>query len=127
MTLEAAALIAITRAAFRVTSFAATARLLARLAPSRRRNAPTGDTVARVRAAVGAASRRLRGSTCLVQALAAEAMLRRRGIASTLHIGVRPPAADTALDAHAWLEAAGAVVVGDQAGLSDYRALVKST
>lgn len=48
---------------------------------------------------------------CLAQALAARAMLRRRGIASMMHIGVARPDA-TSLEAHAWLEAAGIGVTG---------------
>lgn len=48
---------------------------------------------------------------CLAQALAARAMLRRRGIGSILHVGVaRPEAAP--FEAHAWLEAVGVEVTG---------------
>lgn len=48
---------------------------------------------------------------CLAQALAARAMLRRRGIGNTLHVGVARPGA-AAFEAHAWLEAAGVEVTG---------------
>jgi hypothetical protein len=48
---------------------------------------------------------------CLAQALAARAMLRRRGIGTVLHVGVARPHA-TAFEAHAWLEAAGVEVTG---------------
>jgi hypothetical protein len=48
---------------------------------------------------------------CLAQALAARAMLDRRGVGSILHVGVaRPEAAP--FEAHAWLEAAGIEVTG---------------
>lgn len=48
---------------------------------------------------------------CLAQALAARAMLRRRGVGSLIHVGVaRPDSA--AFEAHAWLEAAGVEVTG---------------
>lgn len=48
---------------------------------------------------------------CLAQGLAARTMLRRRGIASILHVGVaRSEAAP--FEAHAWLEAAGVEVTG---------------
>lgn len=48
---------------------------------------------------------------CLAQALAARAMLRRRGIGSVLHVGVaRSEAAP--FEAHAWLDAAGVEVTG---------------
>lgn len=48
---------------------------------------------------------------CLAQALAARAMLRRRGIASVLHLGVARPK-ETPFEAHAWLDAAGVEVTG---------------
>jgi hypothetical protein len=48
---------------------------------------------------------------CLAQALAARAMLRRRGIGSVMHVGVARPD-EGALEAHAWLEAAGMEVTG---------------
>lgn len=52
-----------------------------------------------------------RSAMCLGQALAARAMLRRRGIGSVLHIGVaRSQAAP--FEAHAWLEAEGVEVTG---------------
>lgn len=49
-------------------------------------------------------------STCLVRALAARAMLRRRGIDCVLHFGVMREG--QALKAHAWLEAGGGHVCG---------------
>jgi hypothetical protein len=51
------------------------------------------------------------GARCLAQALAARAMLKRRGIGSTMHIGVARADA-TSLEAHAWLEAADIEVTG---------------
>lgn len=52
-----------------------------------------------------------RSAMCLAQALVARAMLRRRGIASILHVGVaRSRSAE--FEAHAWLEAAGVEVTG---------------
>jgi hypothetical protein len=53
-------------------------------------------------------------TTCLVAALAARAMLRRRGIDCVLRFGVRR-AADGRLAAHAWLEAGGGIVCGGPA------------
>lgn len=58
---------------------------------------------------------------CLAQALAAKAMLRRRGVSSSLFLGLRRrgiPASEQALGrkgaivAHAWLSAGGTSVVG---------------
>ena len=48
---------------------------------------------------------------CLVQALAARRMLRRRSIDSVLHLGVAKGAGD-AFSAHAWLDAMGVEVTG---------------
>lgn len=50
-------------------------------------------------------------SLCLPNAIAAQRMLSRRGYASTLHLGVGHHA-DGAPHAHAWLEAAGYIVTG---------------
>jgi hypothetical protein len=49
-------------------------------------------------------------AVCLPQAMAAHAMLKRRGIASVLHIGAAN--GQTTVDAHAWLDAAGIEVTG---------------
>jgi Transglutaminase-like superfamily len=54
-------------------------------------------------------------AVCLPQAIAAKAMLRRRGIDSVLHFGVAKRA-DQSLDAHAWLDAAGIAVTGFPVG-----------
>ena len=60
--------------------------------------------------AVSRVSRRLPWHpTCLRQALAAQRMLRRRGIACKLHLGVTSPGA---LEAHAWVTVGGEAVVG---------------
>lgn len=50
-------------------------------------------------------------SVCLQQAMAAHAMLRRRGIASVMHFGAGKSDAKP-IDAHAWLDAAGVKVTG---------------
>jgi Transglutaminase-like superfamily len=49
-------------------------------------------------------------ASCLASALAAHAMLRRRGIASRLCLGVAPDAG--AVAAHAWIEVGRDVIVG---------------
>lgn len=73
---------------------------------------PAADPTARaVALAVHAASRRFPWHpTCLEQALAARAMLRRRGIRSALRFGVMRDAGE--LKAHAWLVSRGAIVIG---------------
>ncbi len=50
-------------------------------------------------------------AVCLPQAMAARVMLKRRGVASTLHFGAAK-GRDKPLDAHAWLDAAGVEVTG---------------
>lgn len=50
-------------------------------------------------------------AVCLPQAMAAHAMLRRRGIASAMHFGARRND-EKPIDAHAWLDAAGVQVTG---------------
>jgi hypothetical protein len=50
---------------------------------------------------------------CFPQALAAHAMLRRRGVASVMHYGVRR-SADGQLRAHTWLEVDGRMLLGGE-------------
>ena len=50
-------------------------------------------------------------AVCLPQAMAAHAMLKRRGIASAVHFGAQKGASKP-IDAHAWLDAAGVEVTG---------------
>lgn len=54
-------------------------------------------------------------AVCLPQAMAARLMLRRRGIASTMHFGAAR-GRERPLDAHAWLDAAGVEVTGYPVG-----------
>jgi hypothetical protein len=60
---------------------------------------------------VGVAGRLVPGTTCLVRALAAQALLARRGHASQLRLGVAR-GSGRAFEAHAWLEQDGRVLVG---------------
>lgn len=70
-------------------------------------------TATRVRWAVETAARNLPFDViCLPQAIAGKLMLRRRGIASTLYLGV---ARDPDLKAHAWLRVGRLIVTGAQA------------
>lgn len=50
-------------------------------------------------------------AVCLPQAMAAQVMLRRRGVTSVMHFGAAK-GTDKPLDAHAWLDAAGVEVTG---------------
>ena len=64
-------------------------------------------------------------AVCLPQAMAAHAMLRRRGIDSVMHFGARRNA-EKPIDAHAWLDAAGVEVTGYplQEGMTEIGAFV---
>lgn len=65
--------------------------------------------------AVQAAARHVPlGFVCLPQAIAAQRMLRRRGIATTLYLGIAPDnARHEAITAHAWLRAGDKIVTGE--------------
>ena len=81
------------------------------------RNAP--EIVDRVAFAIPRAAARVPWrATCLVQALAAKRWLNRMGIASHLKLGARQ-GKDRSLDAHAWLEIGGRIVVGGDS--ADYQ------
>jgi hypothetical protein len=88
---------------------------------------PNDDpAVQRVLWAVAAARRRLfRTRPCLPTALAARYLLARRGVATVLRIGVtRAPGG---LDAHAWLERHGEVLIGGRDAGVHYRPLDTSS
>ena len=84
--------------------------------------APQPGSADRLAWAVRAVARRLptpwRG--CLPQAVAVRAMLARRGLPARLVIGVRRTAAAGPLEAHAWVESDGRVVVGWLADLPSF-------
>lgn len=107
----------LTRVALWVLPFAACLRRRDRLVATRSHRR---DPVDRVAWAVERAAVLVPASTCLVRALTAEVMLRRRGHDAQLHLGVARSGAS--LEAHAWLESDGrAVIGGDEA--ADYVAL----
>lgn len=88
------------------------------------KRAPDPAFPGRVAWAVGALARRLPRTTCLVQSLAAHALLSRAGHRPVLHIGIREGGSPVApLDAHAWVECEGRVVAGEIDHLVDYRVL----
>jgi len=123
LAIAAARALAVTWTALRVAGFNAAKRRASRVATLRSRaNAWCGPpprwsvarpTIDRISWAVRAVSRFIPGgSNCLVRALATQSMLGRFGYSSELGIGVRK-ADDGGLAAHAWLESAGAVVIGE--------------
>jgi len=95
-------------------------RLLARHA--RRSSAPYASTE-RIGWAVSVAKRFVPKGNCLPQALAAESLLTRGGYPVELRIGVAKTH-DGRLEAHAWVESGGRLVVGDLTqGLATYTPL----
>lgn len=71
------------------------------------------ETVDEVAWAVVAASRYVPFASCLTQALASQVLLRRRGYPALLHIGVARTEQGR-VEAHAWIESDGRVVVGGE-------------
>jgi hypothetical protein len=111
---RAACLLGGTRLALWVLPFAATQRLVARLAQPRR--APESPPVAaeeQIVWAVASASKYIPGARrCLPRALVVHILLRREGHPSDLRIGVALDERKK-LQAHAWVESRGRVVIGD--------------
>jgi transglutaminase superfamily protein len=117
--LAAAALVGGMRLALRLLPYATVQRIAMRLG---RPHATIPLAVSRVAWAVAAAGRRVPGgANCLAQALAALVLLRRHGHHGVIRLGVAY-GAGRQLEAHAWLEHEGAVLVGS-AGVSRYTAL----
>lgn len=111
--LEALAALALAALVVAVVPFRRIASFVARRP---RRAAPTpadrARIIAEVRWAVAAGARRAPWrQKCFEQGLAAQWLLRRRGIAAKLHYGVAK-AADQGLAAHVWLRAEGDDIVG---------------
>ena len=94
-----------------LTSFRRLRRSVERIAPPRGTPDPTPGEADRIGWAVGSAARFVPDATCLPQALAAEAILRRRGHPADLRLGVTREAGT--VQAHAWVVSYGRVVVGD--------------
>ncbi len=110
---KAALLFSAIRLGLWLLPFETVRRLLAKVA-----EAPTGfretdrSSADRIIWAVEAASRHLPGArTCLPQALAAQVLLARRGHPALLRIGV-VKGEKGHLEAHAWLESRGRIVIG---------------
>lgn len=119
--LVAPPLLALTRVALMALPLGLTRRALKRavaIAPSRRR-----ARAERVGACVRFASRRMPGiGSCLTEALVAEALLARTGQPARLRIGIARSRTG-GIDAHAWVECAGRIVVGEVDDLARYRLL----
>ena len=115
-----AVLTVVMRGALVVVPFRRLVRYLERMPASRPPVPPTEQR--RIAWAVEAVGRRLLPRRpCLTQAFVAQYLLARRGVATTLRIGVAKD--DAALEAHAWLEADGEVLVGGAASPERYAPL----
>jgi len=80
--------------------------------PPARHKDLSATPVERWSAAIRIVSRFVPSATCLAQALALRRLLARNGRVSVLSLGVRNPPGGR-LQAHAWLEADGRVILGD--------------
>jgi transglutaminase superfamily protein len=110
--LRAALAVGAIRLGLSVLPFRTVRRLLARGARARTPSEAAERTSAeRVVWAVTVASRHVARATCLTQALAVELLLRRQGYPAHLRIGVGR-AGDTGIEAHAWVESQGRIVIG---------------
>jgi hypothetical protein len=119
LVVRVAALLAAVRLALVLLGWPVVRRLAARAA----RPVPGAAAVppARLQRAVERAGRHVPGATCLVQAIALQILLGRRGQATDLRLGVAH-GEGRRLEAHAWLESDGRVLVG-AAGRERYTAL----
>lgn len=93
-------------------------RHVVRLAATRPATLPAGDPqaqiIGRTRWAVRAVARRVPfRAMCLEQGLTARVLLRRRGVATTLHYGVAKDR-DGRLSAHLWVRAGALDVIGTE-------------
>ncbi|HWK36706.1 lasso peptide biosynthesis B2 protein [Sphingomonas sp.] len=113
MLVEAGAALAVASLAVRLAPFRRIAASASR-PPARPAPADAAAIVERVGWAVRAAARRARfRAVCIEQGLAAQWMLRRRGIAATMHYGVaRDP--ERGLIAHVWVRTGDRDVVGGE-------------
>jgi hypothetical protein len=109
LVLEAALLLGLARLIVLMVPFRHIAPWLARAPETGRFDEALAE---RVREAVKTAARNAPwNAVCLPQAMAAKAMLARRGYGSSFHLGAKYDG-QSKLIAHAWLEAGGAVVIG---------------
>ncbi len=115
---EAALLHVFVAAALRIVTYARLQTSLEYIARVRRR---TPSPVSDVTWAISAVGRRMGGTTCLAEAAVAYAMLRRHGHDPRLRIGVRR--GESVLEAHAWVECDGAVVMGELPEMTGYAML----
>lgn len=119
---EAAALVVLVRLGLWLLPFRVVRGMLAAWAACAAIARDDSTLVARIAWAVPLAGAYVPAATCLTQALAAQALLARRGRPAQLRIGVAR-GRHGLLEAHAWVEVGGQVVVGGQLDLTRYSLL----
>ena len=109
---EAAGALLLVRVGLWTLRYATVRRLIDRIGLDD--NTASDECVTRIARMITSVGRRLPCRiTCLVEALAAQAMLRRRGRESVVRFGVRARVERAAtIEAHAWLEHDGTVILG---------------
>lgn len=110
--------------AFRLGLWLVPYRYLKRLVERVARRGPEGsqDELDRVVRNVVSIAQFIPSASCLTQALATQVLLRQDGFDPKLQIGVARDEAGT-FKAHAWVECAGRIVVGDFTGVLPYVAM----
>src|SRR5579872_220926 len=108
--LEALATLAVVRAALAVRPFRSVSAYALRISDRSVGPALRPPSPAELARVVASVSKYVPGATCLPQALAAQILLGRRGCPTTVRIGVAREGMD-GLEAHAWLECEGAVIL----------------
>jgi len=121
--LRSAFLLGMITLGLRVLSFQTMQRLLIgprhKAARGHSADQPSADHIAW---AIRVASRYVPAATCLPQALAVRTLYKQQGYSARLHIGVAKGEGGQ-LEAHAWVESQGRIVVGNSQDLSRYTPL----
>jgi hypothetical protein len=124
--LKSVTLVILIRVGLRALPFSILLRVLGWLKDPLTHASKTNPTSMRKIAwAVTVASRRVPDASCLTQALATQVLLGRLGYASALRIGVAKDLQGQ-LEAHAWVESDGTIIIGRAPDLSRYRLLSRS-
>jgi len=123
LTIEAVAVLMVAAACVALLPFRTLARFASRPPHELARPSAGAETVAMVRNAIIRSARRMPfRAKCFEQGLAAVWMLRRRGVATTLHYGMARR--DAELVAHVWVTATDRGVIGCE-NRNDFRELVR--
>lgn len=113
--IRAALLVPAVRLILWLLPFQSSIRMLEKRVPGRGGRAGDDPLPDRIVWAVEAAARYVPRATCLTQALAAQTLLNREGFPAELRIGVAKDG-NGRLQAHAWLEKDGKILMGDCQG-----------